>query len=247
MADEERKVTLAELAGEAKDKDEAASDKSDRSDERLLLGRFKTEEELAEYVRSLEEKAKAAEEPDEGEEGEEVEESKEEKSEQRKTEEVKPLTDEERQKLNESFLEDFYADPIGTNLKLVTAVVRQVIQSELLPVLQPLQDYVESSTTQAELNRIAQEVAKENEDFGELVDEMEEVFKQHPQLATMGKAGFELALSRARDLKARKARSTAGKEAAGLNLGTRPAAGGKVSVEDLFRRAIREAAPKVEL
>lgn len=245
MGDQDKPVTLAELAGEAKGKEaEEKPAEEGGGEEKLLLGRFKSEDELAEYIRGLEEKAKGKETEEEGEE-EAEEEAEEEEGEKRA--EAKPLSDEERQKLNESYLEDFYADPIGTNLKLVTAVVRQVIQNELLPVLQPLQEYVSTSSTQAELDRIAREVAKENDDFGDHVEEMEEVFKQHPELVRMGKAGFELALSRARDLKARKARATAGKEAVGLSFGSRPAGTGKVSTEDLFRRAIREAAPKIQL
>lgn len=250
MPGEEEKVTLAELAAraakEAEGKEaEPPADQADKPEEqatgeeegKLLLGRFKSEEELAEYVRSLEERAKKAEEAD----SEDEEDEEEAEAEAPKAEQPKPLSDEERQKLNESFLEDFYADPLGTQLKLVTAVVRQLVQAELYPLLQPLQEYVATSTTQAELNRLAEEVARENEDFADHVEEMEQVFREHPELARMGKAGFELALSRARDLKARKARAATAKAAVGINAGSRPAGQGKVKLEDLFRKAIREA------
>jgi len=237
----ERTVKLEELAEEVKASQEAAKgDKPAEEAEKpevgeeaqeLILGRFKSMDELQEYLAQLEERARAQEE-----EAEEEGEEEGEEPETPQTPEVKPLSQEEREKLNQQFLEDFYADPIGTQLKLVTAVVQQMLQSEVAPI----KDYVQTSMTQAELDRIAEEVRTENPDFDELVDELEQVFGAYPELVNLKKRGFELALARARELRAQKSRREAGKEAATLTGSAKPASGRTPTTEELFKRAILE-------
>jgi hypothetical protein len=141
-----------------------------------------------------------------------------------------PLSPEQEEEAKNTFLNALYERPFDTITQAVNAVVE--------PLLQPLRQFVQANTTQAQLDKTMQQVQAAHPDFAEHATALEAVLKEMPWMAQQGKQGIEAALIIARSRKATSTTQAASRRAAGLGAAARPAPAPAVNLETAFKAAI---------